>query len=286
MMPRLWEGTINGGIVVAALWLFGWISLLVHEGGHIIAGKLVGVRIMEVRLGTGRRTRAVRWGETIWYWQLFPRGGWVMRDPRSGAISRFREFCFTAGGPIATALLLVLLIWLWHMFTSPPTVFVRPLPSLVEQLLKVFGMMEAATLYIVLAPARCRMYGQETETDGLQMWKLFFGRKTAPEPSEAQRLFQKAFDLAQDGRGEEALETAQKAVQACTPDEREGCRFVVADLLMQTRRHAEAAEAYREELRNLEPGHPWFAHYVDSFATATQTRERSMRNVKRCSVRR
>src|SRR5260370_41760281 len=63
--------TIGAVIVVLAVLIF------VHELGHFIAAKAVGVQVLRFSLGFGRPLVSVRRGETEYWISLLPLGGYV-----------------------------------------------------------------------------------------------------------------------------------------------------------------------------------------------------------------
>ncbi|MBE3582951.1 MAG: site-2 protease family protein [Limnochordaceae bacterium] len=66
--------TVTG--VLAFIVVFGAI-VLVHEIGHFLVAKLVGVRPFEFGVGFGPALARKRWGETTYYLRALPLGGYV-----------------------------------------------------------------------------------------------------------------------------------------------------------------------------------------------------------------
>lgn len=62
--------------IVAFILVFGAI-VFVHELGHFLAAKAVGVRPFEFAIGFGPALWSRRWGETIYYLRVIPLGGYV-----------------------------------------------------------------------------------------------------------------------------------------------------------------------------------------------------------------
>jgi len=62
-------------IIVAILGL-GFL-ILVHETGHFMVAKILGIRVEEFSLGFGRYLWSRRWGETVYGVSLLPVGGYV-----------------------------------------------------------------------------------------------------------------------------------------------------------------------------------------------------------------
>ena len=162
----------------AAAYSLGWFTVLAHEGGHFLAGKLAGWRISEVRLGIGRALRSVRYGETTWSFCLNPlSGGSVHGKPRNGHSSRFGEFCFTAGGPLATTTLLAFLIWA-RVSLGPFLASASFQAQFAWGVLRLATLLQSITLTSSLLPWRFKVNGELVESDGLAMWNLLLHRRS------------------------------------------------------------------------------------------------------------
>ncbi len=68
-------------IVATSIFIFGSI-ILVHEFGHFIAAKLVGIKVITFSVGFGRRLWQKKIGETTFCLSVIPLGGYVL--PASG----------------------------------------------------------------------------------------------------------------------------------------------------------------------------------------------------------
>lgn len=53
------------------------VLVLLHEGGHFLAARLVGAPVAVFSVGFGKRLFGFRWGETDFRWSLIPLGGYV-----------------------------------------------------------------------------------------------------------------------------------------------------------------------------------------------------------------
>jgi hypothetical protein len=274
----------------ALLWVFQWISLLVHQSGHLIAAKMTGLRITEVWMGGSHFLRVARLRETKWYWHLNPfRGGWVVAESNGESISRTRRFCLAAGGPLATALFLALLVYLWIAFTPSSEVFNDLRPFGGRQYLAVIFLSlwiwQAIVLITVLAPVPCTMYGCADETDGLQLWNLLFRPASVPTRNVAGRLPRtlKGFlphtarEIVKSGRLKTVPESARRAGHASPSEELAEFRLWLAGFLLKTGRIEAGRAAYRELFDGVESSHPRFAAAANGFATmALQVNARSL----------
>jgi regulator of sigma E protease len=92
---------------VEALALLG-LLILIHEAGHLIAGRLAGIPIAEFAVGFGPKLWSWRRGETEYSLRALPLGGFVL--PALADDSELRTFAlrkrlaFFLGGPLANLL--------------------------------------------------------------------------------------------------------------------------------------------------------------------------------------
>lgn len=94
------------GIVTAfvAIIVFA-ILIFVHELGHFIAAKSLGIKVMEFALGMGPKIISKQWGETTYSIRLLPIGGFcAMEGEDEEAIS---ERSFSRKKPLARLIVLV-----------------------------------------------------------------------------------------------------------------------------------------------------------------------------------
>lgn len=101
------------------------ILVTVHEFGHFIVARGLGVRVLRFSVGFGRPLWSRRWGETEYVLALLPLGGYVqMLDEREGPVAegeRHRAFnrqpvgrriAIVAAGPVFNFLFAVAAYWL------------------------------------------------------------------------------------------------------------------------------------------------------------------------------
>jgi len=81
------------------------VLILIHEAGHLIAGRLVGIPIAEFSVGFGPRLRSWRRGQTEYSLRAFPLGGFVLAafadDSELRAFALRKRLVFFFGGPLA-----------------------------------------------------------------------------------------------------------------------------------------------------------------------------------------
>ena len=64
-------------LTVAALVVVLGVLIFVHEAGHFVAAKGMGIQVLRFSLGFGRPVVSVRWGETEYCISWLPVGGYV-----------------------------------------------------------------------------------------------------------------------------------------------------------------------------------------------------------------
>lgn len=103
--------------ILVAILMFG-VLIAVHELGHFISAKALGVKVNEFAIGMGPKLLRRHGAETEYTLRLFPIGGFCAMegededssDPRAfGAVARWRQFCILVAGS-ATNFLTGLLI--------------------------------------------------------------------------------------------------------------------------------------------------------------------------------
>ena len=113
-------------IYVGALLLVGFL-VAIHEFGHFVAGRMMGVPISVFSIGFGPRVAGFTWGQTDVRLSLIPLGGYVLPDIadeeeyfRLGAKARM---VFSMGGPLANFLTAIPLIALINVLSGQVSVF-------------------------------------------------------------------------------------------------------------------------------------------------------------------
>lgn len=121
--------------VILALFIFG-VLIFVHEFGHFIIAKLVGIRVEEFSIGMGPKAFSTQKGETLYSIRLLPIGGYVKMTGESGIeeedikiINDPKRFnnktagqraAVVVAGPIMNFLLAVILFALFFSFVGMP----------------------------------------------------------------------------------------------------------------------------------------------------------------------
>src|SRR5512138_3588500 len=107
--------------ILAFLFVLG-VLVFVHELGHFVAARRIGVRVLTFSLGFGPKLLSTRRGDTEYAISAIPLGGYVkmagesMDDPRSGAPDEFlsktkwQRFQVLIMGPVMNILLAVVVM--------------------------------------------------------------------------------------------------------------------------------------------------------------------------------
>jgi Flp pilus assembly protein TadD/Zn-dependent protease len=90
-------------------------SIVLHEAGHAIAARLLGLEVLRVELGQGRRLRQWRWGRTTLALNSLPSAGFTYLGSNGVSGVRGRLWLTIAAGPLVTAA-----IWGAALHGDPP----------------------------------------------------------------------------------------------------------------------------------------------------------------------
>lgn len=106
------------------------ILILVHEAGHLVAAKRIGVRVEVFSLGFGKRLFGIKKGDTDYRISLFPFGGYVRmagEDPSEGHGLDYelaskpvgKRFWVMTSGALTNYIFAFLLFWVIFMIGVP-----------------------------------------------------------------------------------------------------------------------------------------------------------------------
>ena len=177
-----WLSAISRFAIFAVVSFVGiWVSIIIHEMGHVVGAWITRCRIFEVKFGT--EPRFVKWiGGTRLRISWFPYGAYVRAMPRDTRWYRTRTIFFTALGPIFSLGYLAALFWLCSRVQSLNTVELQPVNNAIYLLV----ILELVGLSGILLPRKVQIEGTECGNDALQIWQTI----KAPGPDRIQHDFQ------------------------------------------------------------------------------------------------
>lgn len=123
--------------VLIGIFILG-IMVLIHEGGHFIAAKACGFRVLAFSIGFGRAIVKTTIGDTEYRISAIPFGGYVKMageqpDEQTGAPDEFtakpkwQRAVVAIAGPLANYLSAILMLWIMFMYgVEHPRYFDRP----------------------------------------------------------------------------------------------------------------------------------------------------------------
>lgn len=234
----------------------------VHEGGHWLAGRLVGIRTSRFLVGSGRCLLRLRRPTFELRWSVYPTHGYVQPHPGAELTSFPRTTIYFLGGIAAELLMAVAcgaclrdnLLWHWVWTTA-----------LTRYVLFVLILQLVLTIYSSAYPAWGETGGSPQPNDALQI--VLHWRTRGEKLSRAQFYTDVARynQIASQGAGAET-ESAFDDLAAKYPNEPD-LRLMASGLLAAKGRFAEA-RAIIDDLLRLEPlVAATRAHYIDHLIT-------------------
>lgn len=190
---------------LAVYYVVMWVLLLAHEFGHAIASWLVGLPLVEMRLGRGRRSWVWRLGGADFHLHLVPYGGWVQHEASSARFFRLRTLVSVAGGPLASFAMVLLAFWSRSQAETWSSEMARE-----GSQLAVF--ISLGFLASSLWPASYHLYGRYVESDGLLLWRYLFLRNAEVTAAVAAGNVNRANRLFKSGHPEKALTLYREAL--------------------------------------------------------------------------
>ncbi len=120
------------------------LLILIHEAGHLVAARLVGIPVAEFAVGFGPRLCWRRWGQTVYSLRAFPLGGFVLpaveSDAELRAFALRKRLGFFFAGPLANLTLAVPLFAVLNGRLSADAMIIGPFRQIAGT---VWGMLSA-----------------------------------------------------------------------------------------------------------------------------------------------
>lgn len=209
------------GINLAVLQLLLPACTLLHELGHVLAGRATGFRTFQLEIGHGREAFTARaWGFR-WVFRAVPSGGRVLCATRNPDWLRSRWTLLILGGPAMNALLLGL-GWMFLDGGSGPgaalaglgsAFAIAPLLCIVNALLLVYSLWPFPPAH---ASSRSEPAGSTSENDLRLIWRLWRQPKQAFTPPAVAYAWYEATELRNVGAPDRAL-ACLRAAESLSP---------------------------------------------------------------------
>lgn len=175
-LPELDESFVN----LMLLMPLQYLCIIPHELGHVAGARLVGIDVLKISFGRGRRI--ARWliGSVPIELHPIPIAGFVVGSTASTRLWRLRRIVFSASGPLANLVLVIAGIALgggWDRFINYASWIHEISP---------WQDLDVANLVLLLSalvPQKVQFVHGETASDGLKLYGLLF----KPLPSVAAR---------------------------------------------------------------------------------------------------
>jgi membrane-associated protease RseP (regulator of RpoE activity) len=180
--------------------------ILIHEGGHWIFGRLVGIRISDFVVGTGSpglrfTCRGIRFSFGLW-----PRSGYVREIPARENLQFGKQFVFLAGGVVAEC------IFLSALFLAEPSpgLFAEPFG-----ILRRFALVSGVVgLGASVWPRLVTIEGQVTPNDALLIRQAWDNRGQESEAWRQIELASEVNALSRAGKYAEAAAALERMLQS------------------------------------------------------------------------
>ena len=169
--PSHWAGWVLLNIV-----LFQIITVLIiipHELGHALAAHVLGVRAIQIIIGSGHTLFTFQWMGMTWEVKQFPLGGITSISIESTHLYRLRMFFIVLFGPLTNILLFLFALQL------PQEIFLRNPPGTYLFPGLIFYFSNAVTIVANLFPHYNNVGEIRFPSDGLQMITIPFLSKQA-----------------------------------------------------------------------------------------------------------
>ena len=96
---------LNVGLIL----LFTGLFIFPHELGHVLAARLLGMKIYSVEIGVGKKLMGWKWFDATWNLHAIPSGGFV-RTAETDNYRPWKSFLMILAGPGANAMLILALL--------------------------------------------------------------------------------------------------------------------------------------------------------------------------------
>jgi hypothetical protein len=216
---------------------FIFICTIIHELGHVGAGRMVGFRIFGVEIGHGRVISEFVFGGMRWQFRTVLFGGFALGTARDTKLYKLRESLFILGGPLANIVLVAVSVWALPLDASISS---GPFKGCAPVL--VFLVSNASLLAYSLWPHRFESQYGKVPNDILLLWDTWWQSRVEVEQLPAHWFFLEAQESQRQGNHETAKKWIEDGLRLYPNNYY--LELLQAYNLMELKRYGEARKAY------------------------------------------
>ncbi len=159
------------------VYLFMLTTVIPHELGHALAGRLLGYRVFRITIGYGRVLFSRKFLGWEWEFRPLPIGGVAVIATCSPRFYRLRHFVMLLAGPLVNVIFIVLLFWILPKGSSLTSYSSHGVAPALD-----FFLANAILLGINLWPRKITTAAGVTEDDGMALLTVpFIAREKVEE---------------------------------------------------------------------------------------------------------
>jgi hypothetical protein len=179
--------------------LFVFVSTIIHELGHALAGRIVRFRIFVIEIGQGGVVSAFNFAGFRWQFRSIPFGGCVHVVPRNTKCYKLRKTLCVLSGPLANAVLIAACLSIWPDGTPIQSgAFKDSDPALM------FVLGNASLLIYSLWPFRFESGPEDSPNDILLFWQTLCRPQAEIDQIPAYWYFKESQECQRNHKYEEA----------------------------------------------------------------------------------
>jgi tetratricopeptide (TPR) repeat protein len=194
-------------INVVLLYIFMLTTVVPHELGHAIAGRLLGYKVFRVIIGYGKVLFKRRFLGWEWEFRPFPIGGVTVIAIRSSRFYRLRRFVMLLAGPLVNVIFIVLLFWILPKGGSLSSYSLQGVAPALD-----FFLANAVLLGLNLWPYKITTAAGVTENDGLALITIPFSKRKKIEEHLSAYYFLASHDLSRQKQYVQAIRVCEEGL--------------------------------------------------------------------------
>jgi len=194
-------------INIVLLYVFMLTTVVPHELGHALAGRLLGYDVFRVIIGYGNVLFKRRFLGCEWEFRPFPLGGVAVIATRSSRFFRLRRFVMLLAGPLVNVIFIVLLFWILPTAGSLGSHSLHGVAPDID-----FFLANALLLGMNLFPYKITTAAGVIENDGLALITVPFCKRKKVEEHLAAYYFLASHELSRQRLYEQAVRVCEEGL--------------------------------------------------------------------------